>query len=212
METFEPTPGPRPPLSAAAAGELVVAANAVAAILVEGWSDQAALQTLARRRAWDLQAEGVVIVPIGGATNIDRFARALGPRGLDVRLAGLCDIAEVPYVRRGLERAGIAANGARSGIEALGFFVCDADLEDELIRALGTAGVERVLDAQGELGSFRTFQAQPAQRGRDHRAQLRRFLGTRAGRKIRYGSLLVDALDLNRVPRALARVRAHVRE
>jgi len=35
-------------------------------------------------------------------------------------------------------------------------------------------------------------------------------MGTRAGRKIRYGSLLVDALDLDRVPRALALVLAHV--
>ena len=203
--------GPRPPLSTAAACELVVGANAVAAILVEGWSDQAALEALARRRGWDLHADGVVIVPIGGATNIDRFARALGPRGLDVRLAGLCDVAEVPQVRRGLERAGIGADPARAGTDTLGFFVCDADLEDELIRAVGTAGVERVLDAQGELVSFRKFQAQPAQRGRDHQAQLRRFMGTRAGRKIRYGSLLVDALDLDRVPRALDLALAHGR-
>ena len=211
MANPERVPGPRPPLSAAAACALVVGANAGAAILVEGWSDQAALDTLARRRGWDLHAEGIVIVPIGGATNVDRFARALGPRGLGVRLAGLCDVAEVPQVRRGLERAGIGTNLALAGMEALGFFVCDADLEDELIRAVGSAGVERVLEAQGELGSFRKFQAQPVQRGRDHRAQLRRFMGTRAGRKIRYGSLLVDALDLDRVPRALDLVLAHVR-
>jgi len=204
--------GPRPPLSTAAACELVIGANAVAAIFVEGWSDQAALEALARRRGWDLHADGVVIVPIGGATNIDRFARALGPRGLDVRLAGLCDVAEVPLVRRGLERAGIEADPARAGTEALGFFVCNADLEDELIRAVGPAGVEHVLDAEGELASFRRFQAQPAQRGRDHHAQLRRFLGTRAGRKIRYGSLLVDALDLDRVPRALDLALAHGRD
>ena len=204
--------GPRPPLSTTAACELVIGANAVSAILVEGWSDQAALVALARRRGWDLHAEGVVIVPIGGATNIDRFARALGPCGLDVRLAGLCDVAEVPQVRRGLARAGIGADPADAGsTEALGFFVCDADLEDELIRAVGTAGVERVLDAEGELVSFRRFQAQPAQRGRDHQAQLRRFMGTRAGRKIRYGSLLVDALALDRVPRALDLALAHGR-
>jgi hypothetical protein len=38
--------------------------------------------------------------------------------------------------------------------------------------------------------------------------QLRRFLGTRAGRKIRYGTLLVDALAPERVPNALRRVLA----
>ena len=72
-----------------------------------------------------------------------------------------------------------------------------------MIRALGTAGVERVLEAEGDLASFRRFQDQPAQRGRDLHSQLRRFLGTRAGRKVRYGALLVDALELDRVPPAL---------
>jgi hypothetical protein len=96
-------------------------------------------------------------------------------------------------------------------MERLGFYVCDADLEDELIRALGTVAVEQVLDAQGELGSFRTFQKQPAQRGRTTEAQLRRFLGTRSGRKAEYARLLVEALDLERAPRPLNGVLAHVR-
>jgi hypothetical protein len=45
--------------------------------LVEGWSDQAALEALARRRGRDLLAEGIVVVPIGGATNVQRFVQAL---------------------------------------------------------------------------------------------------------------------------------------
>ena len=189
-------------------------AHARTAILVEGWSDQAALEALARRRGRDLAAEGIVVLPIGGATNVQRFVEALGPNGLGMRLAGLCDVAELPHVRRGLERAGMPA-GIDASIEASagerGFFACDADLEDELIRALGTPAVERVVEAEGELASFRRFQDQPAQRGRDPHAQLRRFLGTRAGRKVRYGALLVDALELDRVPRALDRVLDHVR-
>jgi hypothetical protein len=88
--------------------------------------------------------------------------------------------------------------------------VCDADLEDELIRCLGADTVERILAAEGELGSFRTFQKQPAQRGRPVQAQLRRFLGTKQGRKIRYGTLLVEALDLADVPRPLDGVLGHV--
>ena len=184
------------------------------AILVEGWSDQAALEALARRRGRDLPAEGIVVVPIGGAGNVQRFAQALGPHGMGVRLAGLCDVAELPYVRRCLERAGIAASAidvTEGGIVDDGFYACDADLEDELIRALGTAAVERVVQAEGELVSFRRFQEQPAQRGRELQAQLRRFLGTRAGRKVRYGALLVNALDLDRVPPALDLALAHAR-
>jgi hypothetical protein len=206
-------PGPRPPLDPDAARVLLLAAKARAAILVEGWSDQAALEALARRRGRDLRAEGVVVVPIGGATNVQRFAQALGPNGLGVQLAGLCDVAELPHVRRGLERAGMAA---RTGMNVAGaddgFYACDVDLEDELIRALGTSAVERVLDAEGDLASFRRFQDQPAQRGRDLHAQLRRFLGTRAGRKVRYGALLVDALELDRVPPALDLALAYVRD
>jgi hypothetical protein len=93
---------------------------------------------------------------------------------------------------------------------ALGFHVCVADLEDELIRCLGPAAVERVVERQGELGSFRTFQRQPAQRERSLHDQLRRFLGTRSGRKGRYARLLVDALDLSRVPGPLDRLLAQL--
>ena len=93
-------------------------------------------------------------------------------------------------------------------MEALGFYVCVADLEDELIRCLGAACVEQVVEAQGELGPFRTFQQQPAWQGRSRQAQLRRFIGTHSGRKIR-ARLLVDALDLASVPRPLDRVLAH---
>ena len=95
-------------------------------------------------------------------------------------------------------------------MEPLGFYVCVADLEDELIRALGPAMVEEVIEAQGELGSFRIFQRQPAQRPRTIEEQLRRFMGTRSGRKAQYARGLVEALDLARVPRPLDGVLAHV--
>lgn len=87
---------------------------------------------------------------------------------------------------------------------------CFADLEDELIRSLGAARVEQVIDAQGDLEKFRTFQKQPGWRGRGSEEQLRRFFGTHGGRKIQSAAMLVDALDLNRVPRPLDRLLAHV--
>ena len=127
-------------------------------VLVEGVSDQLALEALARRRGRDLVAEGVSIVPIGGSKNIGRFLDLFGPRGADVVLAGLCDAAEVGDFRSALERAGIGSNLGTADMERLGFFICDADLEDELIRAAGPAVVEEVIRSQGDLGSFRTFQ------------------------------------------------------
>jgi hypothetical protein len=179
-------------------------------VLVEGTSDQRALAALALRRGRDLRAEGVAIVAMGGATNIAAYLRQLAARDDSLRLAGLCDAAEEGAFRRGLERAGLGEDLDRGDMERLGFFVCDADLEDELIRCLGADTVERILAAEGELGSFRTFQKQPAQRGRPVEAQLRRFLGTKQGRKIRYATLLVEALDLAHVPRPLDGVLGHV--
>ena len=181
-----------------------------AVVLVEGTSDQVALETLARRRSRDLAAEGVAVIPMGGAQAIGRFLEQFGPRGLDVRLAGLCDAAEEDEYRRGLERAGLGSDLTRAGMERLGFYVCVADLEDELIRALGAAAVERVVEAQGDLRSFRTLQKQSAWHGRPTHEQLRRFMGSGGRRKLRYPRLLVDALDLARVPRPLELVLAHV--
>jgi hypothetical protein len=193
-------PGPRPPLQVADALAAAHGAMARAAILVEGWSDQAALEALAARQGIDLRAEAVVVVPIGGVTNLLAFALALGPAGLGLQLAGLYDRAE---------EAQALGQLARSGSDAAGFFRCDADLEDELIRALGPDRVEQVIEQEGELPSWQRFREQPDQRGRESASALRRFMGTRAGRKVRYGRLLVEALSPGDVPPPLRRVLAH---
>ncbi|WP_028809310.1 TOPRIM nucleotidyl transferase/hydrolase domain-containing protein [Streptomyces sp. 351MFTsu5.1] len=180
--------------SGEAARELARRLGVRAAVLLEGPSDLAAVETLAARRGRDLAAEGVAAVSMGGAMSIARFAAVLGPPGLDLRLTGLCDVREEPFYERGLQRAGAS--------DAV-YFVCVADLEDELIRALGTARVEEIVEADGDLRPWQTFLSQPAQHGRPRDQQLRRFLGTKKGRKIRYGHLLVEALDVDRVPAPL---------
>jgi hypothetical protein len=80
-------------------------------VRVEGVSDRVALYALAERHGRDLAAEGV---SIGGAQAIGRFLDELGPRGRDVRLAGLCDAAEEADFRRGLDRAGFGSNLTRA--------------------------------------------------------------------------------------------------
>ena len=188
--------------------DLASVAGTRSVVLVEGMSDQAALETLARRRGLPLGRGGIAVVPMGGAANIGRFLNLLGPAGIGVRVAGLCDADEEGYFRRALERAGFGLTVSRADMEALGFFVCTADLEDELIRALGHAAVEQIIQAQGELRPFRTFQKQPAQQRQDLAGQLHRFMGTRSGRKSQYARLLAGALDLTRVPRPLDLVLA----
>lgn len=181
-----------------------------AVVLVEGMSDRLALEMLARRRGRDLAAHGVAVIAMHGATNLGHYLELYGPGGLNVRLAGLCDAAEEGYVRRALRRAGIGAGASRAAMEALGFFVCTLDLEDELIRALGTEVVERIIEGQGELRSLRTLQHQPAQRGRSTQDQFRRFISGRSGNKHRYARLLAGAVELNRVPQPLDGVLAHI--
>ena len=177
-------------------------------MLVEGTSDLVAIEALAERRGRDLDAEGVSLVPMGGAQAIGRFLDLFVPQGL--KLAGLCDAAEEREFQRGLERAGLGSNLTRDDMEQLGFYVCVEDLEDELIRALGADAVEEVVEAQGDLGSFRTLQKQPAWQGRPREEQLRRFMGSGGSRKIRYARLLVDALEPGQVPRPLDLLLAHV--
>lgn len=166
-------------------------------LLVEGVSDAAAVDAAARLLGRSLTTEGVAVIAMGGATNVARHLATL-PEG--VAVGGLYDAAEERFFRRGLERAGFGRVEDRVDLEAHGFFVCDTDLEDELIRALGFDAALAVVASQGELASFRVLQQQPAQRDRPVTDQLHRFLGTRAGRKAQYAVALVEALAADAVP------------
>ena len=160
----------------------------MAVVLVEGITDRLALEAVAQRLGLDLA--GVEIVPIGGAQAIRRaFAECDGER-----VVGLCDAPEEGWFRRVLGDA---------------TYVCTADLEDELIRALGSGRVEEVVAAQGELETFRNFQNQPAWRGRPVETQLRRWLQN-GGRYLRYPPLLVEALEPAELPPPLAGLLEHV--
>lgn len=181
------------------ATELAVRLRVRTAVLLEGPSDLAAVETLAARHGRDLPAEGVCALAMGGAMSVGRYAHLLGPPGLGLRLVGLCDEGEQRFYDRGLERARAPRQG---------FFVCVTDLEDELIRALGVPRVEEIVEAEGDLPAWQIFTRQPAQQGRLPEQQLRRFLGTKRGRKIRYGRLLVEALDPGQVPAPLDRLLA----
>jgi hypothetical protein len=155
-------------------------------VLVEGVTDRIALEAVARRLELDLG--GIEIVPIGGAQAI---RRAVAEREGE-RVVGLCDAGEERYFRRVLGDA---------------TYVCDRDLEDELIRALGPGRVQEVVASQGELETFRNFQNQVYWRGRPVEAQLRRWLQN-GGRYLRYPPHLVEALEPNEIPAPLAGVLA----
>ncbi|MGW3914345.1 TOPRIM nucleotidyl transferase/hydrolase domain-containing protein [Streptomyces sp. NPDC005070] len=195
------------------AHELAAELSVKTVVLLEGPSDLAAVEALAESRGRDLEAEGVCVLAMNGAMSVGRFARVLGPAGLGLRLTGLCDEAERGYYARALEQNPLerepnAMEG--DGSRRRAFFVCAADLEDELIRALGVPRVEELIQAEGDLRALRTFVRQPAQHDRSPHQRLRRFLGTKKGRKIHYGRVLVEALTPDRVPAPLDDLLADV--
>jgi hypothetical protein len=151
-----------------------------AVILVEGASDQRSLEVLARRRGRDLAVEGVAVVAMGGITNLSRHLDGL-PSG--VLVTGLYDRGEEAWVQRALARRETPVS----------LRVCDADLEDELIRALGVPACVEVIDAQGDSAAWATLLNQPFHRSRPEHDVLHRFLGTTSGRKIEYAGLLTAA-------------------
>ena len=176
----------------------ILTASTSTAVLVEGESDRAAVETLAARRGLPLSDLGVQVVAMGGITNIGHHLVALG--GQDVRVGGLYDAAEERFVIKGLDRMGVRPFVATTPLSDLGFFRCDRDLEDELIRAIGVSGLLALIESEGELRSFELLQGQPAQRERTTVQQLHRFIGSKSGRKERYGRRLAQVVALDRVP------------
>jgi hypothetical protein len=156
----------------------------MAVVLVEGVTDRIALEAVARRLELDL--DGIEIVPIGGAQAVRRASAQYD----GARLVGLCDVGEERWFRRVLGDA---------------TYVCDKDLEDELIRALGVDRVQEVVAEQGELETFRNFQNQLYWRGRPVARQLRRWLQN-GGRQHRYPPFLIEAMDPGEIPRPLVGV------
>lgn len=181
------------------------AAEIAVTVLVEGPSDVAAVVALAARAGFDVRRCGVSVISMGGVTNIRRELRRVRRDRRHAAVAGLCDAGEVEVVQRALRHEGMPSS-SRADMAAHGFFVCERDLEDELLRVLGVEWMERVLQEEGELTAFRLFQQQPAQRARSTHEQLHRFSGTRSGRKIRLAAVMVSALDTDESPEPLARL------
>jgi hypothetical protein len=149
-------------------------------IAVEGVSDKVVLETISRRLGRDLAAEGIRIQAIGGAHAIRRFVAELGS---DVTVRGLCDENEQHLFRRVLDAV----------------FVCVPDLEGELIRAIGLERVLELVDTE----AFAKMRRQPAHRETPLEKALHRWLRSSSSRFHRYLPVLIDAVELDRVPAPL---------
>ena len=178
-------------------------------VLVEGQSDAAAVRAVAALLGCDLDARRIEIRSAEGVTNFPALLADYVQSHPGAPFCGVYDVADEWHVRRALAQAAIQVT-AQESLASVGFHACVADLEDELIRALDAQGVMSVIEAEGELASFRRFQAMPQHRGTPVDQQLHRFLGTRATRKIRCARRLVEALGLARLPGPLKQLAARI--
>lgn len=170
-------------------------------VLVEGRSDVAAVRRLAARRG----ITGLDLVDMGGITNVRRELQ----RSLPGPVLGLCDADQVGYVQRGLAHF-LGIEVTEQDLATHGWFVCHDDLEEELIRAVGTERCLEVVTAMGDAGSLASFRSQPEWRGRPLADQLHRFAGTRSGRKQALAAALADDVPLERVPAPLTGLIARI--
>ncbi|MGG5258968.1 hypothetical protein [Phycicoccus avicenniae] len=161
-------------------------------VLVEGESDAVVVRALL-----DARGAAAEVVPMGGVTNLARHLDALGGPGPGV--LALVDAPEVRFASGALRRHGVRADT----VEELGWhgvLVCDRDLEDVLIRALGPDVVREELAGMAELGAFESLAQMPHWRGRPVAEQLHRFAGSGSGRKSRMAARLAGRLDPDDLP------------
>ncbi len=174
-------------------------------VLLEGPSDVAAVRAVAAAYGVTEGAHRYRLVDMGGVTNIRRHLEAFRAGSVPVRVIGMCDAGEAQFFARALRvRTDGLGNDAEPAERA--FSVCDADLEDELIRALGAERVMGVLCSLGLEGRLATFRRQPAWRGRPLHDQLHRFAGVASGRKTLLAGALAEELAPSEVPAPLRRL------
>ena len=173
-------------------------------IFVEGFSDFLAVRTLAETLEVDLDAAGVSLLSLEGADLFGHYLALLGPKGLNVRMRGLCDFdREAAWIQL-LSDTGLAVTD-RADFNAAGFQVAEADLEAELVGALGEERVEATITEAGAAGMVETFRQQPANGGLAGEDLLLAFIRKR---KIKWAPLLAAALTPSEIPTPITNLLA----
>ncbi|WP_374929567.1 hypothetical protein [Kytococcus sedentarius] len=179
----------------------LTASDARTIVLLEGVSDVAAVRALMATAGID--PAPVELVSTDGVTNMGRVLKEVRLLRGDVDVVGLCDQAESDVVVRALQQDGLPVQDA-SDLPVYGFFVCEPDLEGELIRAHGAQRAREVLVEAGLGGKLEALQRQDAWVGRPLEEQLHRFCGVASGRKERAAGILAGALGADEVPEQMA--------
>ncbi|GAB3622811.1 hypothetical protein GCM10027418_08930 [Mariniluteicoccus endophyticus] len=171
------------------------------AVLLEGASDVAAVRALMATCAVDERP--LEIVSLDGVTNIGRVLADIRQVRPDIDVVGMCDAAEARFVERALVADGLPVRDA-SDLPVYGFFVCDSDLEEELVRALGAERARDALEGAGLGGKLDALRQQAAWADRPLFEQVHRFCGVGSGRKELAAGILASALAEDEIPEPLS--------
>jgi len=173
---------------------------------VEGVTDYQAVRVIAATLGRNLDAEGIAVVALDGAASLTTFLQIMGPQGLKLAVGGICDADyEVDWCNY-LTAAGLPASN-RHGLNALGFYVSDLDLEDELIAALGTTAAQVVFANDGATQRFQHYTGQAAHQGKSLHEQIRGFVQTK---KAYWTPRLAAAVTEASVPPSIKDLLEHV--
>lgn len=173
-------------------------------MFVEGPADRLAILSLARKNNLSLDSRGVSVIALNGADILTWFLKLFGPTGFQLPVCGMCDLDHAPQWSKCLEDSGLGKNRSQADMEKIGFFVCDRDLEDELVKALGDAKVIQAINENGDTKAWNVFCQQPTYKALAQPALIRAFL---AKRKVLYAPILVSELSTT-IPRPLKEVLA----
>ena len=173
-------------------------------VLVEGYSDRVVLLHLALRCGRNLDGEGVSIVAMDGGSGLGTYLRLYGAAGLKLAVLGLCDEDKEAKWLTELQGAGFAV-ADRASMKNVGFVVCQRDLEEEFVLALGVPATEAVITKEGKDSMLSTFRKQATYSALPPDQQLRHFLHKD---NTQWAVPLVDALDLKNIPVALNAILA----
>lgn len=187
---------------------ITTAPGARIVVLLEGPSDVAAVRAL--MEAQGIDPGPVELVSLQGVTNVGRVLKEVRLLRGEVDVVGMCDAAETRFVEKALVEDGLPVADA-SDLPVYGFFVCEADLEEELIRALGAERAQDALVAAGLGGKLDALKTQEAWAGRPLAEQIHRFCGVASGRKELAAAILAGALDADEVPEPIAMLLDRIR-
>lgn len=111
-------------------------------VLVEGAADRIILQRVAEVLDKDLDRIGASLVEMGGAGDVGYVLTLFGSTGFDVPISVLIDEDAVGDTAK---KFGVPEDA----LEDSGVFVCNKDLEDEYVEALGAAATWDAIEASG---------------------------------------------------------------